>query len=49
MVIIVKIRSQGRCMSEACDGVKITVDTLCLRQLPNCVAQLVAYDGQKIS
>ena len=42
-------RSQARCMSEACDGAKITVDTLCLRQLPNCVAHLVSDDGQRIS
>jgi hypothetical protein len=36
-------------MSEACDSVKVTVDTLCLRQLPNSVSQLVPYGGQKIS
>jgi len=41
--------SQARCMSETCDGAKITVDTLCLRQLPNCVAHLVSNDGQRKS
>jgi len=44
-----KTRSQSRCMSEACDGAKITMDTLGLGQLQNCVAHLVYDDGKRIS
>jgi len=44
-----KICSQSLYMVEACDGSKITMDNLCLRQLPNCVAHLVYDNGKRIS